>query len=52
MARIAPLSEAAQALPPAFLRNDAGVVLTMAYFLRAVLKTLPVRAFSSLRGVA
>jgi hypothetical protein len=44
MTRMAPLSEAAMALPPAVIRNDAGVVLTMTRFLRAVLKTIPVRA--------
>jgi hypothetical protein len=43
MTRMAPLSVAAMALPPAPIRNDAGVVLTMGRFLRAVLKTIPVR---------
>ena len=42
MTRMAPLSEASMALPPAVIRNDAGVLLTMTRFLRAVLKTIPV----------
>lgn len=44
MTRMAPLSEASMALPPAVLRNDAGVVLTMLRFAGAVAKTIPVRA--------
>ena len=38
---INPLSEAAMALPPSVLRNDLGVLLTMARFWRAVVKTIP-----------
>lgn len=38
---INPLSEAAMALPPSVLRNDPGVLLTMARFWRAVVKTIP-----------
>lgn len=38
---INPLSEAAMALPPSVLRNDPGVLLTMARFWRAVIKTIP-----------
>ena len=41
MTLINPLSEAAMALPPSFLRNDPGVLLTMARFWRAVIKTIP-----------
>jgi hypothetical protein len=42
MDALAPLSVAAMALPPAVLRNDLGVLLTMARFASAVAKTIPV----------
>jgi len=41
MALINPLSEAAMALPPSVLRNDPGVLLTMARFWQAVATTIP-----------